>query len=112
MHALWWAATNNLTLRELLNARVGRSIPADTAWTSMGLVDRLIHVPRATKLFLRQRLPRCGYHSHRFSVWFKILYRRIRQLIQHLFLSKTMYLNIKYVIATRSYEFFNKGTGQ
>src|SRR6218665_1555336 len=67
-------------------------------------------------LFLRHRLPRWGWlPPTRFSVWFKILYRVIQRLIQHCFLSKLMYLNIKYVIATRNYmyEFINTGvTGQ
>ena len=35
-----------------------------------------------------------------------ILYHVIPRLIQHCFLSKMGYLNVKYVIATRSYEFF------
>ena len=42
----------------------------------------------------------------RFSVRFKISYRVIQRLIQHCLLSKMVYLNVKYVIATRSYEFF------
>ena|SRR6218665_1024015 len=33
-------------------------------------------------------------------------YRVTQLLIQHCLLSKMVYLNIKYVIATRSYEFF------
>ena len=47
----------------------------------------------------------------RFSVWFKILYRVIQRLIQHCLLSKMKYLNIKYVIATQNYAFFNTGGG-
>ena len=43
---------------------------------------------------------------NRFSVWFRILYRVIWRLIQHCLLSKVVYLNVKYVIATRNYEFF------
>ena len=42
----------------------------------------------------------------RFSVRFTILYRAIQRLIQHCLLSKMVYLNVKYVITTRSYEFF------
>jgi len=41
-----------------------------------------------------------------FSVWFKILYRVIRLLIQHWLLSRMVYLSLKYVIAIRNYEFF------
>src|SRR6218665_2096279 len=41
--------------------------------------------------------------------WFKILYRVIKSLIQHCLLSKMAYLNVKYVIATRNYDFFNTG---
>src|SRR6218665_3210849 len=41
-----------------------------------------------------------------FRVRFKILYRVIHPFIQHCLLSKMVYLNAKYVIATRSYEFF------
>src|SRR6218665_2975009 len=58
-----------------------------------------------------------GYHPlrgwlppPRFNVWFKILYRVIQRLIQQCFLSKLVYLNVKYAIATRNYEFFNTGT--
>ena len=47
-----------------------------------------------------------GYHPLRFSVRFKILYRVIQPLIQHYLLRKMLYLNVKYVIATRSYELF------
>jgi len=49
-----------------------------------------------------------GYHPLRFSVWFKILYSvgLIPRLIQHCLLSKMVYLNVKYGIATRNYEFF------
>src|SRR6218665_1972447 len=36
----------------------------------------------------------------------KLSYRVIHRLIQHGLLSKMVYLNAKYVIATRSYEFF------
>src|SRR6218665_1443374 len=35
----------------------------------------------------------------------KLSYRVIQRLIQHCLLSKMVYLNAKYVIATRSYEF-------
>src|SRR6218665_259905 len=41
-----------------------------------------------------------------FRARFKILYRVIQLLIQHCLLHKMVYLNIIYVIATRSYEFF------
>ena len=46
-----------------------------------------------------------GCHHPRLSVSFKILYRvgLIQRLIQHCLLSKMVYLNVKYVIATRSY---------
>src|SRR6218665_1506724 len=47
-----------------------------------------------------------GYHPLRFCVKFKILYLVIQRLIQHCLLSKMVYLNVKYIIATRSYEFF------
>jgi len=33
-------------------------------------------------------------------------YRVIQRLIQHCLLSKTVYMNVKYVVATRNYEFF------
>jgi len=46
-----------------------------------------------------------GYHPLRFSVWFKLSYRVIQRLIQHWLLSKMVYSNVKYVIATRSYGF-------
>src|SRR6218665_4030415 len=36
----------------------------------------------------------------------QLSYRVIQRLIQHCLLSKMVYLNVKYVIATRSYEFF------
>jgi len=42
---------------------------------------------------------------NRFSVWFKILYLEKQRLIQHCLLSKMVYLNIKYDIATRNYDF-------
>ena len=42
----------------------------------------------------------------RFRVRFKILCRVIQPLIQHCLLRKMVYLNVKYVIATRSYDFF------
>jgi len=71
--------------------------------------------------YLTFRLPRyfcdIGYQEGMiitpptFSIWFKILYRVIRRLIQHCFMSKMVYWNIKYVIATRNYEYFNIGTG-
>src|SRR6218665_1021831 len=62
---------------------------------------------QATKLFIVTSATKGGgYHPLRFSVRFKILYRLIQRLIQHCLLSKTVYLNLKYVIATRSYEFF------
>src|SRR6218665_3922445 len=65
---------------------------------------------RLPSYFLRHRLPRGGgYHPLTFSVWFKILFSVIKRLIQHCLLSKMVYLNITYVIATRNYEFFNTG---
>src|SRR6218665_3356825 len=55
--------------------------------------------------FLRNRLPRgVVTTTPRFSVWFKILHRLIQRLIRHYFLSKMVYLNIKYVIVTRNYD--------
>src|SRR6218665_2794073 len=42
----------------------------------------------------------------RIRVRFKILYSVIHRLIQHYLLSKMVYLNVKYFIATRSYDFF------
>ena len=56
---------------------------------------------QATKLFATSagRLPRGGggYQPHRFSVWFKILYRVIQRLIHHCFLNTMVYLNVKYI---------------
>jgi len=47
----------------------------------------------------------------RFSAWFNILlYRVIQRLIQHIFLSKMVYLDVKYMTASRNYEFLNTGT--
>src|SRR6218665_2591222 len=43
---------------------------------------------------------------HRFRVRFKVVYRLIQRLIQHCLLSKMVNLNLKYVIGTRSCEFF------
>src|SRR6218665_2802460 len=48
-----------------------------------------------------------GYHPLDFRVRFKISYRVIHRLIEHGLLSKMVYLNVKYVIATRSYDFLN-----
>src|SRR6218665_1652703 len=62
---------------------------------------------QATKLFIVTSATKGGgYHPPRFSVRFKILYRVIQPLIQHCLLSTMVYLNVKYVIDTRSYEFF------
>ena len=40
----------------------------------------------------------------------KILYREIQRLIQHCLLSKMVYFDVKYIIATRNYQYFNTGT--
>ena len=63
---------------------------------------------QATKLFIVTSATKGGGYHHplRFCVRFKILYRVIQPLIQHCLLRKMVYLNIKYVIATRSYEIF------
>jgi len=45
-----------------------------------------------------------GYHRlppPRFNSWFKISYRVIQRLIQHICLSKILYLDVKYMIAHR-----------
>src|SRR6218665_3583578 len=61
---------------------------------------------QATKLlFATSATKGGGYHPLRFSVSIKILYSVIQRMIQHCLPSKMVYLNIKYVIATRNYEF-------
>ena len=66
----------------------------------------MVFTLRLPSYLLCHRLPRGGgYHPPRFSVSFKILYRAIKPLIQHCLLSTTDYLNVKYVIATRRYDF-------
>src|SRR6218665_233048 len=59
---------------------------------------------QVTKLFIVTSATKGGWlpPHPRFRVRFKILYR----VIQHCLLSKMVYFNLKYVIATRSYEFF------
>jgi len=77
------------------------------------LLQYLFNVnPQATKLLWRQRLPRrSGYHPlPSFRVWFKISYRVIHRLIQHIFLSKMVYLDVKYMTENRNYEFLSTGT--
>ena len=62
---------------------------------------------------MRHQLPSGGGgHPLRFSVWFKISYRVIQRLNQHIFLNKISYLHVDvtYVIANRNYEFLNTGT--
>src|SRR6218665_43887 len=61
---------------------------------------------QATKLFCN-----IGYQDrlYRFDVWFKISYRVIQRLIQHIFLSKMVYLDLKYTPAIRNYEFLITG---
>src|SRR6218665_3921785 len=61
---------------------------------------------RLPSYLLRHLLQRGWLPPPRFIVRFKILYRVMQPLIQHCLLSKMVYLNLKYVIATRSYDFF------
>jgi len=63
---------------------------------------------QATKLFIVTSATKGGVVTTplRFRVRFKIVYHVIHPLIQHCLLSKMVYLNIIYVIATRNYEFF------
>ena len=58
---------------------------------------------QGTKLFIVTSAPKEGVV--RFSVFFK-LHRVIQPLIQQCFMSKMVYLNVKYLIATRNYELF------
>src|SRR6218665_561145 len=61
--------------------------------------------------FLLHRLPRGGgLPPPRFSVWFKISYRVIPRLIPNIFLSKMVYLDVKYMTENRNYEFLNTVT--
>jgi len=67
---------------------------------------------QATKVFLCHRLPRVwvvttplGNH-----LGLKISYRVIQRLIQHCFLSKMVYLYVKYMIAARNYAIYNTST--
>ena len=56
---------------------------------------------QATKLFTVTSATKGGsYHP------LKLSYRVIQRLIQHCLLSKIVHLNVKYVIATRNFEFF------
>jgi len=67
--------------------------------------------PQATKLFIVTSATKDVLVTTplRFRVRFKILYRVIQRLIQHCLLRKMMYLNIRYVIATRNYDYFTTG---
>ena len=73
------------------------------------LETRQLHINlQATKLFIVMLATKegGGYHSLRFRARSKLSYRVIRRLIQHCLVIKMVYLNVKYAIATRSYEFF------
>jgi len=67
--------------------------------------------PRANKLFCD-----IGYQREVVSTpldlafGFKISFRVIQRLIQHWFLSKMVYLNVKYMIVTGNYDILNSGT--
>ena len=60
---------------------------------------------QATRLFIVTSATKGVVTPLRISVWFKTLNRVIQQLIHHCFLSEMVYMSVKYVIATRNYEF-------
>jgi len=68
----------------------------------ISMVHIKVNLP-ATKLFATTVTK--GLPPRRFKAWFKILCRVIQWLIQLCSLSKTFYWNVKYIIATRNYEF-------
>src|SRR6218665_4154964 len=62
---------------------------------------------QATKLFIATSATKGLVTTLlRFNIIFKILYRVIQRLIQRCLLRKMVYLNVKCVNATRTYEFY------
>jgi len=64
---------------------------------------------QATKLFFATSATKGGWF-HPDLVWFTISYGIIQRLIHHIFLSKMVYLGVKYMTANRNNEFLNTGT--
>ena len=94
-------------LKGVLITTCGKKRSLDAPITAISLGGKATVNLQTTKLFIVTSATKGVVTTPlRFRVRFKILYRVIRPLIQHCLLHKMVYLNVKYVIATRSYDFF------
>ena len=79
------------------------------AWKNWFLIDLTIR-QLGLSLFATSATKACWLQPFRFRALFQISYCVIQRLIQHCFLSKMVYLNVKYIIASRHYDILNTGT--